>query len=222
MKAFKLRASKGGVLLQSGKMGAGAKTYAEEWFISQLTGKKKRIDSKYLKSGIEREPDSIKRASKHFGVELVKNELQLENAFFTGEFDTKTNDTIIDVKSSWDAFTFPFFMKKPDEKYVRQLQIYLALTGFEKASLVYCLENGTEDMVESLSWKIAKEQGADEPDISHWTLAEQELNYDHLDPALRIKVFNFDRDNELIKNMEQSVCDLQKYIETDLLTQLKF
>src|SRR5690606_31318753 len=156
------------------------KTYVQEWLISELTGKKKRIDSKYLRSGVERELASLARASNYFGVELEKNTTQLENDFFTGEFDAKTDDMVIDVKSSWDTFTFPIFETEPDKGYVRQLQIYMDLTGLKKASLVYCLENGTEEMIESLSWKIAKEEGADEPDISHWEKAEQELNYDHL------------------------------------------
>lgn len=218
MKQFKLRASKGGVLLQTGKMGAGTKTYVQEWLISQLTGKTKHIESKYLKSGIERESKSLARASKYFGIELVKNTNQLENEFFTGEFDARTDDMVIDVKSSWDAFTFPFFDTEPDKGYYKQLQIYMDLTGLEKAALVYCLENGTEEMIESLSWKIAKEEGTEEPDISHWEKAEKELNYDHLSDEMRIKVFNFERDEVLIENMKQAVLDCRKYIENELLT----
>lgn len=221
MKKFKLRASKGSVLLQTGKMGAGTKTYVQEWLISELTGLRKRIDSKYLRSGVEREAASLARASKYFECDLVKNTTQLENDFFTGEFDSKTDDRVIDVKSSWDPFTFPLFETEPDKGYVRQLQIYMDLTGLEKASLVYCLENGTEEMIESLSWKIAKEAGAEEPDIEHWDLAEKELNYDHLPDNMRIKVFSFTRDEELIKNMKQSVLDCRNYINNELLTIIK-
>src|SRR5690554_2787592 len=115
MKEFKLRASRGSVLLQTGKMGAGTKTYVQEWLISELTGKHKRIDSKYLRSGVERELASLARASKYFGVELKKNTTKLENDFFTGEFDAKTDDRVVDVKSSWDAFTFPLFETEPDK-----------------------------------------------------------------------------------------------------------
>lgn len=221
MREFKLRASKGSVLLQSGKIGAGTKTYVQEWLISELTGKTKRIDSKYLKSGIEREPASLARASKFFGVELTKNETQLENDFFTGCYDAKTDDMVIDVKSSWSPFTLPLFENEPDKGYVRQLQIYMDLTGLEKASLVYCLENGTEEMIESLSWRIAKEEGAEEPDISHWEQAEKELNYDHLPEDMRIKVYSFERDDELISNMKQAVLDCRSYIENELLTEIK-
>lgn len=217
MKEFKLRASKGGVLSQTGKMGAGTKTYVQEWLISELTGKEKRIDSKYLRSGVERESASLIRASKYFGVELKKNTIQLENDFFTGEFDAKTDDRVIDVKSSWDAFTFPFFESEPDKGYYRQLQIYMDLTGLKKAALVYCLENGTEEMIESLSWRLAKEEGEEEPTIEHWDKAEAELNYDHLPDKMRIKVFNFERDEELIENMRQAVLDCRKYIKEELL-----
>lgn len=224
MKDFKLRASKGSVLLQTGKMGAGTKTYVQEWLIAEITGKKKRISSKYLTSGIDREPASLKRASKHFGVQLIKNKLRHEEDFFTGEIDSKTgefnsrtDEFIIDVKSSWDAFTFPYFMQKPDPKYVRQLNIYMDLWGFQKSKLVYCLENGTEEMIQKLSWTIAKENGAEEPDIKHWEQAEKELNYDHLPEHQRIKTFDIDRDDVLISNMKQAVLDSRKYIKNDLL-----
>lgn len=221
MKKFKLRASKGSVLLQTGKMGAGTKTYVQEWLISELTGKTNRIDSKYLRSGIEREPVSLERASRYFGVKLDKNTIQLENDFFTGCYDARTDDMVIDVKNSWDAFTFPFFETEPDKGYVRQLQIYMDLTGLKKAILVYCLENGTEEMIEKLSWTLAKEEGAEEPDITHWEKAEKELNYDHLPEEMRIKVYSFERDDELINNMKQAVLDCRSYIENELLPTIK-
>lgn len=221
MRDFKLRASKGSVLLQTGKMGAGTKSYVEEWLITELTGKEKRIDSKYLRSGIEREPASLARASKYFGVELAKNETQLENEFFTGCYDAKTADMVVDVKSSWCPFTFPLFETEPDKGYVRQLHIYMDLLGIKKASLVYCLENGTEEMIEKLSWTFAKEERAEEPDITHWEKAEKELNYDHLPDEMRIKVYTFERDDELISNMKQAVLDCRNYIENELLTEIK-
>lgn len=217
MKDFKLRASKGGVLLQTGKAGAGTKTYVKEWIVQEITGIKKRIDSKYLTSGIEREPFSIARIAKHLNEDIKKNEERFENDFFTGEPDIITSDTIIDAKSSWDAFTFPLFEDKPDAGYYRQLQIYMALTGKSKAKLIYCLENGTEDMINSLAWKIAKEQGSDEMEMEHWELAEKELNYDHLPDHLRIKVYSFDRDDEMIKNMEGAVVEMREYIKKELM-----
>ena len=71
MKEFKIRASKASVLLTAGGKTSVAqtpKTYFEEWLISNITGKHKVIDSKYLRRGIESEEFAIARVGK----ELVK------------------------------------------------------------------------------------------------------------------------------------------------------
>jgi hypothetical protein len=214
MKNFKLRASKGGIFGKSYKFQKTAETYAKEWLIEQLYDKKKRIDSKYLERGKESEHLAIQRAANYFNFPLVKNVEQLENEYFTGEFDTKTDDTVIDVKCSWDIFSFPMFEEEINHDYYCQLQIYMNLLGLKKAALVYCLENGTEDMIDRLSWKIAKEDGAEEPDIEHWEKAKQELNYDHIADEKRIKVYKFDYDEKVIEKLQIGVEEVRKYLQT--------
>jgi hypothetical protein len=225
MKQFKCRASKGGVLLtndRSGKaMGETAKSYCKEWTISELTGKEKDIKSKYLSRGNDMEVFAINRASNHYKCEFQKNEINLENEYFTGTYDAKNIERVIDTKVPFDAFTFPFFVTEPDKDYYAQLQIYMDLTGLKKASLCYCLENGSEEQIERLSWQIAKELGKDEPDIDEWDLAEKELSYDHLPDNLRIKVFEFEYDECFIEKAKQRVLDAREYIKTELLTQIK-
>jgi len=225
MKQFKCRASKGGVLLtndRSGKaMGETAKSYCKEWLISEFTGKEKDIKSKYLSRGNAMENNAIFRAGKHYGVELQKNEIQLENDYFTGTYDARTIDRVIDTKVPFDCFTFPFFVVNFDMNYYAQLQIYMDLTGLKKASLCYCLENGSEEQIEKLSWQIAKELGKDEPDMTEWDLAEKELSYDHLPENLRIKVFEFEYDEAFIEQAKARVLEARNYIENELLTQIK-
>jgi len=220
-KSFKLRASKGGIFGKSLKFQESAKTYAEEWLIQEISGVKKRIDSKYLERGTDSEALGIERAARYFNFPLVKNSEQLENDYFTGEFDTKTDDTVIDIKCPWDVFTFPHFEKEIKNDYYLQLQIYMNLTGLKKAALVYCLENGTHDMIDKLSWKIAKKQEFEEPNIEHWEEAEKELNYDHLPENMRIKVFRFDYDENVIEKLKKGVEDVRNYIKNDLLINLK-
>ncbi len=225
MKQFKCRASKGGTLLtndRSGKaMGETAKSYVKEWLISEITGKEKEIKSKYLSRGNAMEDPAISRVAKHYGVELQKNEIQLENDYFTGTYDAKTIDRVIDTKVPFDCFTFPFFVVKFDMDYYAQLQIYMNLTGLKKASLCYCLENGSEEQIEKLSWQIAKDLGKDEPDMTEWDLAEKELSYDHLPDNLRIKVFEFEYDEAFIEQAKARVLEARNYIENELLTQIK-
>jgi hypothetical protein len=218
MKQFKCRASQIGKLMtndRSGKaMGETAKSYVKEWLISEITGKTKDIRSKYLERGNAMESDAIARVAKYYNCELEKNEIQLENEYFTGTFDAKNFERVIDTKVPFDAFTFPFFATEPDKDYYAQLQVYMDLTGLRKASLCYCLENGSQEQIEKLSWQIAKDLGKDEPDIDDWTTAENELSYDHLSDDLRIKVYEFEYDEVFLAQAKQRVLDARNYIET--------
>lgn len=198
-----------------------AESYCKEWLISDITGKKKDIRSKYLSRGKAMEETAIKgRVSKHYGAELVKNEGQLENEYFTGEFDTETDEIIIDVKIPFDCFTFPYFETVPDKYYFGQLQVYMNLRTKSKSSLFYCLENGSEKQINDLAWQIARENGKDEPDIEEWDLAESELSYDGLPESLRKKVYEFDYDPAYIERAEKYVIACRKYIENELIPML--
>lgn len=198
-----------------------AKSYCKEWLISEITGKKKDIGSKYLSRGKSMEETAIKRISKHYGCELVKNENQLENEYFTGEYDTNTPEIVIDAKVPFNCFTFPYFETEPDKDYYGQLQVYQNLTGLRKGSLCYCLENGSDEQIEKLSWQIARDLGKDEPDIDDYDLAVEELSYDHLPESLRKKVFEFGYDEAYIRKAEKMVLASRKYIETELIPLLQ-
>lgn len=226
MKKFKIRASSAGKLLtndRSGKnMGETAKSYIKEWLISEITGKQKNVTSKYFERGHSMEETAGLRVAKHYVVELIKNTEFLENEYFTGTFDFKIeNDRVIDTKVPFDCFTFPYFVCEVDSDYYAQLQVYMNLTGLKKASLCYCLENGSEEQIERLSWKIAKDLGKDEPDIEEWEEAEKQLSYDHLPDNLRIKVFEFEYDEALIEKLQNRVIEARNYIETELVNKLK-
>jgi hypothetical protein len=212
MKQFKCRASQIGKLLTNGRskneMGETAKSYIKEWYISELTKKQKEIKSKYLDRGNAMESKAIERVARYYNTALFKNEIQLEDDFFTGTYDAQTIDRVIDTKVPFDAFTFPFFDTQIDKDYYSQLQIYMHLTGLKKASLCYCLENGSDEQIEKLLWKI------EEPDINDWEEAERQLSYDHLPDNLRIKVFEFDYDKTFIENAKQRVIEAREYLET--------
>lgn len=199
-----------------------AKSYCKEWLISEITGKKKDIHSKYFLRGKAMESAAIQRISKHYSIELIKNETQLENDYFTGEYDTKTNEIVIDAKVPFDCFTFPYFEIEPNKDYFGQIQGYMNLTGLRIGSLCYCLENGSDKQINDLSWQIARDLGKDEPDIEEYDEAEKELNYDHLPDSLRKKIFEFNYSPEYIERAEKMVIACRKYIENELMPMLKF
>lgn len=227
---FKCRASKAGDLMTNGRaknsIGQTCITMLKEWLITDLTGKTKDISSKYLTHGIVTEDLAIQRISKYYGQTFTKNEVQLENEYFTGTFDACSDVLVVDAKSSFSPFTFPYFDAEPPKGYYNQVQVYLDLTGLQKGAVAFCLENGTEEEIEKLAWQIAKREAIQkgiedfEMEIEHWNQANEQLNYDHLPEWMRIKVYEFDRNEELIQQMKDRVVDCREIIENELLTEL--
>lgn len=221
IKQFKCRASKGGDLMTNGRgkdtMGQTTITMLQEWLISELTGKQKEVESKYFAHGNYAEHLALERMSKYYGQNFEKNELYLEDDYFQGTFDSRSEQLVIDVKCPWEAHTMPYFDEQPPKGYYNQLQIYMALTGLKKASLAYCLENHSEDEIDSLAQKIAWQKGKDEPDMEEWDEAKDRLTYDTLPEWMRVKVYEFDRDDALIETMQKRVIECREVIKNDLL-----
>ena len=223
---FKCRASQVGKIMTNGRakdsgMGETGKTYVKEWVIEQLTGKRKEIQSKYLDHGNYAEPLALERASEYFSRKFNKNTTRLENDYFTGEFDSVDGGLVIDVKCSDNVFTFPYFETEPEKGYYEQLQVYMDLTGLQNASLVFCLENHSDDDVDRLAAKIAYKQGKDEPDMEDWDEAQKLLSYDNLPEWMRIKTYNFERNDELISAMKKRVIECRGVIESEIMPILK-
>lgn len=194
MKQFKLRASAAGTLIPNGKgslISVGGKTYLKEWLASQIYGVEKQIKSKYLDKGIQMEDEAISFAVKMLDVQFaLKNEQRFEDEYFTGEPDIILNDIIIDIKNSWDCFTFPLFETEiPNSDYTYQLQVYMHLTGKRKATLVYVL--------------------LDTP-ATNWDAG---IMYDVAD-EYRIKTFNIEYDPTVIESLQAKVIEARIYINT--------
>ena len=195
MKTFKIRCSAIGQIMANsrtkGQLSKTAQTYAQEWLKEQIYGRRKDISSKYLDKGNSVEDESIEflTANSDYGF-LVKNEEYFENDFLTGTPDIITSEEVIDMKNSWDCFTFPlFFDAIPNKDYFYQLQGYMALTGLKKAKLVYTLMNTDKDI------NFGKED-----------------NYDDVDAKYRIKTFVVERDEEVIEEIKLRVNEIQEYI----------
>lgn len=194
MKQFKLRASAAGVLVPNGKgslISVGGKTYLKEWVISQLYGVEKQIKSKYIDKGIMMEDQAIDFAVKMLNIPFaLKNEQRFEDDYFTGEPDMILDDCIIDIKNSWDAFSFPLFETEiPNSDYYYQLQCYMHLTGKRNAKLVYIL--------------------LDTP-ATQWDAG---IIYEVPD-SLRIKTYEFEYDPVVIETLEAKVIEAREFIKT--------
>ena len=196
MKEFKIRASASGKLMtkprsKSEVLSKTTMTYLQEWTKQEVYGFRKSISSKYLDKGNAVEDDAIDYAAKKLGwLFASKNDEYFEDDFFCGTPDVILEDKIIDIKSSWDCFTFPLFEDEiPNKDYFYQLQVYMHLTGKKKAELVYVLMNTPED-------------------IGY----EEVFDYSHLSHKYRIKSFFIDYDEEVIEQLREAVLNSRDYI----------
>lgn len=187
---FKCRASASGALLtnprsKSETLSETTKTYLKEWATEQVFGYRKDISNKYLERGIQQEDEAIDFAIQVLDLPFaMKNEQLFEDDFFLGTPDLIVNDTVYDIKCSWNCHTFPFFETEiPTAGYYSQLQVYMHLTGLKKAVLTYVL--------------------LDNETIGH--------SY-QVDDKLRLKTFKIDYNEELIQTLTERVKEARNFL----------
>lgn len=162
-----------------------AKTYCEEWLKQELYGQRIEYSNKYTDKGWAVEEASIK----YLDPSYEKNEEYFENDFMCGTPDIITEDSIRDVKNSWDYSTFPLFEDEgqvPNLDYYWQLQVYMILTGRRKGSIDYMLMDTPND---------------------------DSLTYTHLGKGLRVKSFAVDK-MPVLFDIKARVNLCREYIKT--------
>ncbi|MBK9223359.1 MAG: hypothetical protein IPO16_14750 [Saprospiraceae bacterium] len=218
MKKFKIRCSQIGKIMAndtSGKrMGKTCESYLKDWIKSELYAKDKVFTSKYTDKGNLVEQDSIDFIADqlNYGM-LFKNEKSFENDYLKGTPDIITRDTIIDAKNSWDCFTFPILEDKINKDYYLQGQGYMDLVGIENYKLVYCLTDTPEDLIIKEAQYDCNKKGIDLDDkiLNNFIKA---MTYKGTDNLLKIKVYEFKKDQELINSIYERVEQCREYIES--------
>lgn len=131
---------------EAGNLSKTAQKHLLDVYVYEKYGRRKDIQTKQMKKGIEVENDSIELLSLYLKKPFNKNEIRLTNEFITGlpdifeGNDIYNADSIIDIKSSYDLWTFLGNLPdKLDSLYYWQLQSYMWLTNSDKAYIAYCL-----------------------------------------------------------------------------------
>lgn len=208
---FRCRCSALGALMTPAKAKGGglsetAKSMLVTWYKEQLYDRKKEITSKYMTKGNTVEDEAIMYLNKLHGTDHRKNEQYFEDMYLQGTPDIITNDTIIDMKSSWDCFTFPLFSSSlPNRDYLYQILGYMMLTGKRKGAIVYTLMDLPDDQIE-LEYRRSGGTGLVTPEFK--------ANYKYTDIAdkLRVKRFDIDYDEELATAVLDKVEEARKFI----------
>ena len=130
----------------AGNLSETAKTHLIDLFVANEYKRNTDIFNKYVNKGLMVEEDSITLYSMVKKRFFYKNTERLENDFINGEpdlfigKDINSADAIIDIKSSWDLYTFMRvkYSKVINENYWCQLQGYMWLTGASQFLYLSC------------------------------------------------------------------------------------
>ena len=166
-------------------LGKGAKSYCEEWIMSEVYGSQPVFDRK-MEKGNRLEDDAIR----FMGYE-PQHKTRMSDNYLSGECDLLLDEAIVDIKCPWSHTTFPILETElPEKAYWWQGQGYMHLYKRKHYRVAYVLMTTPAD------------------------LDEYGLNYDNLPKHLRIKTFEFDYDPLAISKVEERVRMCREYIET--------
>lgn len=198
---MKWRASQIGKLMTSSRtkgelLSQTAKSYINQIAKENFYGYKSEIKNRYLDKGINQELESMQLLNSVRFDNYKKNSQRIENDFMTGECDILTNDSIIDVKTSWSLDTFPELPEDIDSKeYEWQGRAYMMLYNRFEFELVYCMVSTWDEFLTQYDDKTLHQ-------------------VDHIDPIKRITSITIERDLEMEKQMMER-CQLatEYYLE---------
>lgn len=158
----------------------GVQTYLKKWMKEQAFGRQVDFGNKYTRKGHAMEEPALESLG------LKKNITSYYDDFFTGTPDAIHDETVIDIKNSWDHNTFPMYENDlPNRDYWWQMQGYMHLTKLNKAEVKYFLQ----------SW----------PD--------EGINYEHVKMQYRIKTYHVQYDPEAIERIKERVLLCQEYVD---------
>ena len=212
---------------EAGVLSKTAQKHLIEVYIAEKYGRKRDIQTKQMKKGVEAEQDSIDLLSMYLKLPFSKNEERFKNDFITGLPDIINGDTIIDIKSSYDLWTFlGNIPDKLDNLYYWQMQSYMWLTGTRNATIAYCLVNTPESIIQQEKFYLLKKMDViseESPEfIKEAMKIEFNMTFDDISINERILTFNVNRSEDDILRIEHKVLKARTFLQELEQTHLNF
>lgn len=169
-----------------------AKSYIKQLAKENFYGYTSKVETKQMRKGTEYEMESIALVnSVWFGSNFVKNQLRETQGYLSGHPDIITDDSIIDIKTSWSLETFPALPEDADS-YEWQVRGYMHLFNKPRAFVIFCMIDTDDELL--TDW--------DNRDIH---------KVSHIDPTKRITVIQYDRDGVLEELMLSRLRDASEF-----------
>jgi hypothetical protein len=212
---------------EAGLLSKTAQKHLLDVYIAEKYGRKKDIQTKQMKKGIEVEQDSIDLLSMYLKMPFSKNDQRFTNDFITGFPDIIDNDRIIDIKSSYDLWTFiGNIPDKLDSLYYWQMQSYMWLTGAKSAVIAYCLVNTPESIIEQEKYYLLKKMDVateESPEyIKEAIKIEFNMSFDDISIDERVLMFNVSRNEDDILRIQTKVEKAREFLKELEQTHLNF
>lgn len=184
-----------------GVLSVGAKTHVKKLVKEALYGARARVDTKYMRKGLECEQTSIDLLNSIVELGLVKNTERRVNQFLTGEPDIVL-PCGVDIKTSWSLETFPMLPEDgADKTYEWQARGYMYLFDKPSWTIAYCLVDTPDSLI-----------GYEDPAVH---------KVSHIDPRMRVTMVEYQRDAELEDKIKVKCAAAQEYFKelcTSILT----
>lgn len=188
------------------------KSYLRDVWIKEVWGREKTdmLANKFTQKGIMCETDSINLVEKVLGKAYFKNQKTLTNEFVTGTPDV-INPDLVDIKTSWDLFTFASVdVDKATKDYFYQLLGYMWLTGKKVAFLTYCLVDTPDELADNELMRMFY-QKVPEDQIEKY---KNNYKFDDIPAEKKVKQYRFEFDESLIETLKLKIDASRQYLQT--------
>jgi hypothetical protein len=214
---------------EAGLLSKTAQRHLLEVYIAEKYGRKKDIQTKQMKKGIEVEDESIELLNQYLNKDYSKNTQRFSNEFITGLPDivALSPNTVVDIKSSYDLWTFLGNLPdKLDNLYYWQLQSYMWLTGSEKAYIAYCLVNTPFGIIEQEKRYLLNKMDViseESPEyVQEATKLEFNMTFDDIAVNERVLIFPVERNEDDILRIQYKAEKAREYLSEIEETHLNF
>lgn len=221
---LKIRASSAGQIMtdprsKSELLSETTKSTLQEIFIAEKYGRYKDFSSDAIVKGLTNEEQAITQFCFMHDLFLSKNIKHFENDFIKGTPDLITEDAVIDVKCSWDLFTF--IKSDLTKNYEYQLLCYMELTGKKKATLAYVLTDTPENLIQNEVRRIMYQvKDANEQEV--YEGLKKQMTYNDIPDQDKIRLFHIEYDQEKLDKLYARIILCRGYYESLTLTNLCF
>jgi hypothetical protein len=207
----------------AGNLSESAKTHLVDCFVRAKYSRQTDITNKFIEKGLMVEEDAITLYSRVNKTFFRKNEEHLKNDFIMGTPDIYLGDSIseashvVDVKSSWDIFTFfRTKVKKLNPLYYWQIMGYMGLTGAKTGTIAYCLIDTPECFINDEKRKLFYKMGVVSEDneiyqdgCKHLELA---MTYEDIPMEEKVIEFHVERNDEDLAKLYKRIEKGREYL----------